>query len=33
MEPGNLSTATGTPHSSFIITIGGVKFKIPLELA
>jgi hypothetical protein len=33
MNPGYVSTATVTTHSSFIITIGGIKFKIPLELA
>jgi hypothetical protein len=34
MDPGYVSTATNTPfNSSFIISIGGVLFKIPLELA
>jgi hypothetical protein len=32
MEPGHLSTATTLINSSFIISIGGTKFRIPLEL-
>ena len=33
MLPGVVSTATSTINSSFIINIGGIKYKIPLELA
>ena len=33
MLPGVVSTATTGINSSFIITIGGIKYKIPLELA
>jgi hypothetical protein len=32
MNPGYLSTATTIVNSSFIISIGGTKFRIPLEL-
>ena len=33
MLPGVVSSATTGINSSFIITIGGIKYKIPLELA
>ena len=33
MVPGVISTAATTLHSSFIISIGGIKYKIPLEVA
>jgi len=33
MLPGVVSTATTGINSSFIISIGGIKYKIPLELA
>ena len=31
MNPGYISTATVTTNSSFIISIGGTKFRIPIE--
>ena len=33
MLPGVVSTATTGINSSFIISIGGIKYKIPLEVA
>ena len=32
-QPGVVSTATATVHSSILINVGGIMYKIPLELA